>query len=293
MKTGRNDLCPCGSGKKYKKCCLQKQTVAEKDLEVQNSRKNRESDSFDNDAETWFNLMNNLRKITLDRKQHIKEYYKIRKMHSEIVSAMAQYHEDGKFEHKIDAEYSFPENHAFYSRRGNEVHLLESSFDLETQEGAQAFYDMLIYKSAPNMNCITEEFIQKHRYRKPEKIEFLHSMLSSELGLFEIVGTDFSEGYVYLKNVFTGGDCKIVDTGLSGSQNNDFYIYTRIITYQGLSFSSGLNLIFEKSDSVIKSHIQRHQKNFNPNGEFIRFTQLYNHFCKQLGKIKIVTNPLK
>jgi len=22
MKTGRNDLCPCGSGKKYKYCCL-------------------------------------------------------------------------------------------------------------------------------------------------------------------------------------------------------------------------------------------------------------------------------
>jgi hypothetical protein len=25
QKTGRNDLCPCGSGKKYKKCCLKKQ----------------------------------------------------------------------------------------------------------------------------------------------------------------------------------------------------------------------------------------------------------------------------
>jgi hypothetical protein len=24
-KTGRNDLCPCGSGKKYKKCCEAKQ----------------------------------------------------------------------------------------------------------------------------------------------------------------------------------------------------------------------------------------------------------------------------
>lgn len=23
MKPGRNDPCPCGSGKKYKKCCLQ------------------------------------------------------------------------------------------------------------------------------------------------------------------------------------------------------------------------------------------------------------------------------
>ena len=24
-KIGRNDLCPCGSGKKYKKCCLRKE----------------------------------------------------------------------------------------------------------------------------------------------------------------------------------------------------------------------------------------------------------------------------
>jgi len=28
-KTGRNDLCPCGSGKKYKKCCLGKVLPAE------------------------------------------------------------------------------------------------------------------------------------------------------------------------------------------------------------------------------------------------------------------------
>lgn len=28
MKTGRNDLCPCGSGKKYKHCCLMKQSGA-------------------------------------------------------------------------------------------------------------------------------------------------------------------------------------------------------------------------------------------------------------------------
>ncbi len=28
MKVGRNDLCPCGSGKKYKKCCLGKQEIS-------------------------------------------------------------------------------------------------------------------------------------------------------------------------------------------------------------------------------------------------------------------------
>ena len=28
MKVGRNDPCPCGSGKKYKKCCLAKDEAA-------------------------------------------------------------------------------------------------------------------------------------------------------------------------------------------------------------------------------------------------------------------------
>ena len=29
MKTGRNELCPCGSGKKFKKCCLNKSKIDE------------------------------------------------------------------------------------------------------------------------------------------------------------------------------------------------------------------------------------------------------------------------
>lgn len=28
LKVGRNDLCPCKSGKKYKQCCMQKATLA-------------------------------------------------------------------------------------------------------------------------------------------------------------------------------------------------------------------------------------------------------------------------
>lgn len=28
MKIGRNDPCPCGSGKKYKNCCLKKETMS-------------------------------------------------------------------------------------------------------------------------------------------------------------------------------------------------------------------------------------------------------------------------
>jgi hypothetical protein len=36
-KPGRNDPCPCGSGKKYKKCCLEKETVAGREGEGQSA----------------------------------------------------------------------------------------------------------------------------------------------------------------------------------------------------------------------------------------------------------------
>lgn len=32
MKVGRNDPCPCGSGRKYKQCCLKKENISEYDL---------------------------------------------------------------------------------------------------------------------------------------------------------------------------------------------------------------------------------------------------------------------
>jgi hypothetical protein len=83
--------------------------------------------------------------------------------------------------------------------------------------------------------------------KKPEKIEFLQSMLDSKLGLFEVTGTDLMEGYAYIKDVFTGVEYTIIDIGLSGQPNfEDFYFYTRIISYHGINFGTGLNLIFTK-----------------------------------------------
>lgn len=286
MKPGRNDSCPCGSGKKYKKCCYLKEQspAAENSLKPQNLQDSREDD-FLSTPETLLEALNSLRSFALSKKSHIKEYYKIRKLHSEIANAMIQYYYDGKFEQKLNA-VDIPQ-----SKHGNSFHLLESEFDLDTRTGAYAFYDMLIYKTAPNINCITEHFIQNHRYRKTEKIEFLHSMLDSKLGLFEITGVDSAEGYVYLKEVFTGVEYKIIDVGLSGNRNNDeFYIYTRIITYHGISFGTGLNFIFTKTDSFIQNYIQQHKKDYSPNGEFLRFTQLYNRYSKHPGKIKAITN---
>jgi hypothetical protein len=234
--------------------------------------------------EELMNALNNVRKVFLDKKPHIKKYNKIRKMRSEIINAMVQYYCDGKFEKQEDPNSS-PEPEY---EKTVELLFLESNFDLDTQLGAHSFYDMWIYKTAPNVMCITEEFIRKRRYRSPDKIELLHSMLASKLGLFEITGTDVMEGYAYLKDMFTGDEYTMVDIALSGNRNTSVcYLYTRIILYQDINFGSGLNFFFLKKDDFIKKHIQEHKNDFKPNGEFLRFTQLYNRYSQDLERLKI------
>jgi hypothetical protein len=245
----------------------------------------QDAEAYYANQELMINALNSMRRIFLDKKPHIREYYKIRNMHSEIVDAMVQYYQDGKFKQKAD------KNSVSKPTPIVTVHLLECSFDLTTREGGQGFYDMMIYKPASNISCITEDFIRDHRYKKPEKTELLQSMLDSRLGLFEVTGTDMLEGYVYIKDVFTGVEYTIIDIGLSGQPNfEDFYFYTRIISYHGINFGTGLNLIFAKTDNFIKRHIQEHKKDFHPNGEFERFTQLFNRFSKYPDKIQLVSN---
>jgi hypothetical protein len=283
MKPGRNAPCPCGSGKKYKKCCLLKQPDG-----LENAVRDERESRFEEQA-FWAQALTNMRRYALDQKPHIKAYYKLRKLHTEIVDAMIHYEDDGKFEQVYNDDF---EGHQLGHAPENDVlQLLHCDFDLETRVGAHAFYDVLVYKSAPNANCITEDFIQKHRYRKEEKVAFLHSMLNSKLGLFEVTGTDSHEGYAMLKEVFTGEEITITDVALSGADSNDSpYIYTRIIEHQGICFSTGLNIAFAKSDDFIKAHIRQHRKNYSPQGELVRFTQLYNHFSQSEDSFNVVPN---
>lgn len=294
MKIGRNDPCPCGSGIKYKKCCLSKESnaVAESNLNAQEVIENSDIDDSD-DQQFFFNALNNMRKFLLGMRPHIKVYKKIRKLHSEIGCSMMDYYDSGKFEQKANPDYFNPlknEN----KKESKTLVLLESKFNMETNVGVHAIQDMLIYKPAPNMNCITEEFIKNKRFRKPEKTEFLQSMLDSKLGLFEVTAIDEDEGYAYIKEVFTGDEYKLTDIGISGNNYFDeYYIYTRIITYHDVSFSTGLNFTFAKTDPFIQNFIKRNKKDYNPIGEFVRFTELYNRFSSDSNGIKVVTNTFK
>lgn len=261
----------------------------ENNLKSQDLWDDTEDDDFD-EQEFWFNAFNNMHKFMLKGKPHIKEYKKIRKLHSEISSSMMNYYYDDKFEQKVDTDYAL--QHKSENKDGNDTFILfESTFDPDTDPGNHAFMDMLIYKTAPNINCITEEFIKNNRYRKPEKTEFLQSMLDSKLGLFEVTETDINDGYAYIKEVFTGVEYKITDIGLSGNPNyDDSYIYMRIITYRGVSFGTGLSFPFSKKDPFIKNFINQEKKDYRPLGEFVRFIKLYNQFSKDSKGIKVIKN---
>ncbi len=294
MKIGRNDPCPCGSGKKYKKCCLGKDSSSKTESQSHYYGFDADEDE-DEDEDEWemiASMYNNFRSRLLGRKPHIKEYKKIRRIHSEIVDSMIDYYQNGKFELKVDHTYqpdAAPERKD--CGESQTVYFHELEFDMESDRGVQAFFDVMIYKASPNLNCITEDFIKSRRYRSPEKIEFLQSMLESRLGLFEVIEKDFDEGYARIKDVLNKNEYTLIDMGLSSGINSDnMLLYTRIITYRGISFGTGLSLTFSKNDSFIKSFIKRRKADYHSFGEYGRFVELYQHFCRTPNEAKIISN---
>lgn len=227
--------------------------------------------------ETMLDFLTNMQEFLLKNKPHIKEYKKIRKLHCEIIDSMMNYFYNKNSELVID-----------YNIDNVNVYDINSKFDTSTQLGAQALGNVVIYKNAPNMNCITEDYIKNKKYRAQEKIEFLESMLNSEAGLFEVTKTDRKEGQVYVRNVLNNNEYCLTDIGLSSNLSNEnFYMYMRVITYHGISFGTGLNLVFDKKDKFIQKWIKENLADFDKKQEIVRFIELYNEYEKNGNRINV------
>ena len=294
IKISRNDLCPCGSGKKYKKCCLLKEHIANNEESPSAGFQHGHgiSEPFksfsEDEAVAALDVILGIHRLLLTRKPHIKEYERTRKMHGEIMESMMKYYQDGKFVPEADGHAV--QVMANDISKGERLVMINAEFDFDTSVGNQAFADMIVYKNMLGNNCITEDYINSKRFRKPEKVEFLQSMLDSTVGLFSITGVDRGEGYAYLEEVFRGDKFRITDIGLSGDPNYDrHYIYTRIITYRGININSGLNIVFSKNDPFIKEFIKRQKRDYNPAQELVRFTELYNRFVNDSKSVKVIT----
>lgn len=230
-------------------------------------------------------LLNNMQNLLLKNNPNIKEYKKIRKLHNEVMESMMKYFQQGKFELKIDNNLE---------NIGKKViSYINTKFDTSTELGIQAISNIMVYKNACNMNCITEEFIKKNKYKNQEKLELLESMKNSTAGLFEIIQTDRKNGQVHLKNVLNDKEYCMTDVGFSSNLNNDkIYLYTRIITYHGISFGTGLNLAFDKNDEFICKWIKENLKKINEKQEISRFLELYNEYQKNDKKVKVLSKNL-
>jgi len=241
-----------------------------------------------------FQFMNDLHRLMVKDKPHIKEYQKIRKLHQEVVDSMVATYEKGDFIAGIDENYQPTKAEIQAQKKSRTLEIIDVDFDLNSDEGEHVFYDLQIYKSAPNMTCITEYYINKNRFRKPEKIDLLHSMMNSVASLFEIVRVEMHEGFVYLRDVFTDQEFKITDISMSGTLDvPDIYLFMRIITHNEVSFGTGLALSFRKNDKFIKEFILKHKKPENLRTSFEMLLTLYKHHSQNPGDIMIQVNPLK
>lgn len=233
-------------------------------------------------SEVTHKMLRGFQELLIKDKPHIKAYKKVRKLHGEILDSMMEYFYAGKFKTKVTSSSIDV---------SEEIEYINIGFDTNTDIGLSAFQNAVIYKNASNLNCISEEFINNNKFRKKEKIDFLNSMLKSEAGLFEVIEADMITGEVTLRNVLNNKEYSITDIALSSNLNSEnFYIYTRIIKYNDISFQSGIGIMFKKEDKFILEWIKENSKIYNEKQELMRFIELYKEFTTNDKGLKIVVN---
>ena len=250
---GRNELCYCGSGKKYKKCCLNKQMKIQEDKEF---------------AEGMQRVLFGMQEMKLKKKPHIREYRKLRDLHAEVIGDMMEYFYDGHY------NWSYSDKEAM--KKSTSQTSINIEFDPNDNLGRQALPNLLIYNHGLESPSISDVFLEKNKYRKPEKVQFVKDMLDSVESLFEIISIDSTNGYATLKDVFNDKEYKLTDLSLSCNYNYEkVYLYTRIITSKGISFGTGMGMSFVKTDSRIINWIKKHKKTYSKKTELSRFTTIY------------------
>lgn len=198
----------------------------------------------------------NINRLCLNRKEHIKKYNKARKLHSDILSSMVMYIDNGRYD-----------TDKYFDMIGKDIDKetegIEYDIDTNREEDITIFEELFIYKNHEKIPSVTEEYINKKIFRNEEKIRLLNSMKNSYVGLFEIKDVDRENGFVFYEDVFTHKKFKIIDIGMSSThivdKNNPVYMYNRIITYDGISFGTGINCMFVSGNKYIKEFIKKHQ----------------------------------
>lgn len=105
-------------------------------------------------------LLTGLNRRLLERKSHIKKYYRLRKLHSDILDSMISYVESGKY----DVQYytnQIMEDLAKETRKTN------FSYDLYDADDSTILTELFVYKNHERIPSLT--FIWRKRYFEIKK----------------------------------------------------------------------------------------------------------------------------
>ncbi len=226
----------------------------------------------------------NLNRYQLNRKEHIKKYNKLRKMHGEILDSMIEYVNKGKY--SPNAQFQLIKKDV--ARETNNIELM---LDEDNEDDFSIVTDLFIYKNHKKIQSLTDVYLEKKIFRNKEKVAMLNSMKNSYVGLFKIVDTDRKDGYVYLQDVFTYKKFKIIDISLSSTGVIDpkrpIYMYNRIITIDDISFATGIHCILDWKNNLLKEFIKKHK--YNRCSDFSRCILLYE-ISKYNNKLETTYN---
>ncbi len=216
-------------------------------------------------------LLTGLNRRLLEQKDHIKKYYRLRKLHSDILDSMISYIENGKY----DVQYytnQIMDDLAKETRRTN------FSYDLYDADDSTILTELFVYKNHERIPSLTDIYLEKKIFRNKEKVQMLYAMKNSYVGLFKVVSADRENGYVTYQDVFTKKRFKVIDVSMSSSfsdrKDRALYIYNRIISVDDISFGTGIHCMMTSKNKELMEFIKKHR--YKQCRDFSRCVMLYD-----------------
>lgn len=210
--------------------------------------------------EDQMNVLYNFSMLMLRNKPHIKKYNKLRKLHSEIIDNMLDYIQVGKYD--INKKLKEVSSDKFGELK--DVQMV--NLDLDDPDDITIFTDLLVYNNVPKLKSVTDEYIEKNRFRNKEKVEMLNAMKNSYVSLFKVVKTDENNAYVYYEDVFTKKIYKVIDISLSisykvSSKGPFIYIFNRIIPIdKDTYFGTGIHCMLTSENKEFMKYVNKCKK---------------------------------
>lgn len=198
---GRNAPCPCGSGKKYKACCLKKESADATDFLWQRLRL----------ADTKLNGQ------LLKFAGSLREEYALVDAWDEFVL----------FDDSKDLDYDSPENQAFIPWLLYDWHPLADITDEDSENDLD------------ELPTIAEVYLEQHWRRISEmEREFIELNLNANFSFYEVIECRPGTGFL-LSDIFTGREVFVIERSGSEQVLKGCILFARMIQYKEIALLMG------------------------------------------------------